>query len=87
MGNIKLLKLERIKRDKSQADIAKVLNCSVPAYSLKENGKRPFSQKEIAMLAEMFDMTGDTIKEVFFETKLNTNSKTELWDVKEEETA
>lgn len=66
MGNVKLLKIERIKCDKTQAEIARVLGCSVPAYSLKENGKRPFSQKEIALLTRLFRLSGDTVVEIFF---------------------
>lgn len=66
MGNLLILKAERVKKAIKQADMAKIVGCSIPAYNQKENGKRKFSQDEISVIAKTLDLSGDAIKEIFF---------------------
>jgi len=43
------------------------------SYSQKENGKRPFSQQEIATIAKQFNLDGEQIKAIFFQDSISSN--------------
>lgn len=75
MGNLLILKAERVKHGMKQADMAKKLGCSTPAYNQKENGKRRFSQDEITTISETLQLSGDSIKDIFFANNINANNK------------
>jgi len=58
-----------------QKDMCKLLGLKgESSYSLRENGKRAFSQIEIEMIATSFNLTGDQIKDIFFSPQLTINS-------------
>ncbi|OQA48447.1 MAG: Helix-turn-helix domain protein [Firmicutes bacterium ADurb.Bin300] len=60
------LKAERVRRNLTQKDMAKLLNISIPAYNLKENSNRAFSHAETQLIAKEFQLTADEIKTIFF---------------------
>ena len=64
--NKNMLKAERVLKGLSQSDMATFLDCSVPAYNQKENGKRPFTTLEIAKLTKFLDLSAEKIKDIFF---------------------
>ena len=68
MGNLLILKAERVKKGMNQSDMAKIIGCSVPAYNQKEKGKRKFSQDEISIITKELKLSGDMIKDIFFST-------------------
>ncbi len=47
--------------DKTQADIAKILNTSQSYYAQYENGKRPIPFDRVVELAEYYDVSIDYI--------------------------
>lgn len=51
--------------DNSQT-LAKALNLSLSAFSMKINGKRNFTQREIAFIKKRYDLTPDEIDLIFF---------------------
>lgn len=64
--NIRKLKALRVEAGKTQADMAALLGCTISAYSLKENGKRPFAQSEIAKIAQSLEIGAEVIFAIFF---------------------
>lgn len=64
------LKAERIKKQETQADTAKIINVSEQTYNQKEIGKRDFSLTECELLAKHY---GTTIESLFFTEKVNKN--------------
>jgi DNA-binding XRE family transcriptional regulator len=58
-------KLEQIRKEKGYtlADLAKVIDKSVPNYSMKENGKLKFSVSEALKIADFLDVK---VEEIFF---------------------
>lgn len=67
------LKAERVKRNLTQTDMCQLLNIhTVAAYSMKENGKRSFTQNEIKIISKAFELNGDTLKDIFFSDNVNT---------------
>lgn len=69
MRNYKI-KASRIEKGLTQDFVAKELGIAKPTYSLKENGKRQFTQNEMVSLSKMLEKSLD---ELFFTKKVNTN--------------
>jgi len=64
--NLKLKAL-RVGSGMKQRDMSVLLGLKTEApYCQKENGKRQFSQREISIIAEHFNLTGNDIKSIFF---------------------
>ena len=73
--NLKL-RATRVLHGMTQKDMCNLLGLKAEgSYSLKESGNRPFTQKEIRIIAERFDMNGEQIKDIFFDIQLNTKEK------------
>lgn len=74
MTNLEL-KAERTRLGLTQNDMASLLSISVPSYCQKENGNRPFTQKEISIIAEKLSLSPERLVLIFFTPKLNANDK------------
>lgn len=73
--NLKL-RATRVLHGMSQKDMCVLLGLKAEgSYSQKESGNRPFSQKEIEIIANRFNMDGEQIKDIFFNSKLHANEK------------
>ena len=64
MKNLQLKKL-RLENDKTQKDIAQILNLEVSTYTKKENGQIPFSIKEVSTLREVFKLNDSEVVSIF----------------------
>ena len=61
-----LLKGKRVANNKSQSDMAQYLGKkNKSAYSMKENGKRGFTDKEIEKIAILFKLSPMELVEIF----------------------
>lgn len=65
-----ILKGLRKKDNLRQADMAELLNITVPAYNQKENNKRPFTINECKIISDFF---GEPIEAIFFDNGVNKN--------------
>ena len=73
--NLKLKAL-RVGHGLYQKDMCVILGLKREgSYSLKENGRRSFTQREIKIISDKFHLSGDQIREVFFDQQLYTNDK------------
>lgn len=70
MTNSRKLKAARIEKGLSQTDVSKSLNIAPATYSLKECGKRDFTQNEISILADLLELDATNIKEIFLTQNL-----------------
>lgn len=52
-------------RGVTQAELADKMHISVPALSMKMNGKYPFKQHEMRKLMELFELSGEDVVELF----------------------
>lgn len=68
------LKSLRALKGLDQKNIAKILNISVTSYSLKENGKKPFTLQEAKLLADLFNKTIDEIFFAAWVSKMDTQN-------------
>lgn len=64
MKNLQLKKL-RLENNKTQKDIAQILNLEVSTYTKKENGQIPFSIKEVSTLREVFKLNDSEVVSIF----------------------
>ncbi|MDO5061992.1 MAG: helix-turn-helix transcriptional regulator [Peptostreptococcaceae bacterium] len=69
MANIEL-KVERLRRNLKQKDVANILGITEASYSRKENGLRSFTGDEIKRLALALDLDVMRVNEIFFDNKL-----------------
>lgn len=60
MRNYKI-KASRIEKGLTQDFVAKELGIAKPTYSLKENGKRQFTQNEMIALSKVLDKSLDEL--------------------------
>ena len=67
MGNLIMLKAERVKHGLTQKEMAEIIGCSTPAYNQKEKGRRKFSQDEISVIVRRLGLSGEMIKAIFFD--------------------
>ena len=67
MGNLLILKAERVKCGLNQKEMAEIIGCSTPAYNQKEKGRRSFSQEEISLIVKRLGLSGEMIKAIFFD--------------------
>ena len=56
-----ILRELREDKDKTQADIAKILNITRPQYNLYETGKRQFKIEHIRKLCEYYGVSSDYV--------------------------
>lgn len=64
--NLKLKAL-RVGNGMKQKDLSALLGLKSEApYCQKENGKRQFSQREISIIVDRFNLSGNDIKDIFF---------------------
>lgn len=70
--NLKLRSL-RVLHGLTQKDMSQFLGMKKDSsYSQKECGKRQFSQREIALIIDKFNLSGEQIKEIFFDQFITT---------------
>lgn len=69
MTNIEL-KVERLRKNLKQKDLAEKLGMTEASYSRKENGLREFTGEEIKQLAVILEMDMTRANEIFFENRL-----------------
>lgn len=73
--NLKELKIERIRKEITQKEMAKKMKISEVSYNRKEQGKRSFSIEEIKSIAAILGLDCLKINEIFFDNELtNCNS-------------
>jgi hypothetical protein len=61
------LKVEMLRHDETIEDLAKVLKVTRPTLSAKMNGGRiGFTQKEIAVIRDHYNLTPERMTEIFF---------------------
>ena len=61
------LKVEMLRHDETIEDLAKVLKVTRPTLSTKMNGGRiGFTQKEIAVIRDHYNLTPERMTEIFF---------------------
>lgn len=75
MCNFEKLRILRVIKRNTQTDIAKMLGCSVAAYSKKERGIYEFSTKEKLSLKAYYEMTWGDFLEIFHGYKLDEGVK------------
>jgi len=57
-----------------QKDMSALLGLKADgSYSQKESGKRAFTQREIQIISDKFDLDGEQIKSIFFNSELTSN--------------
>ena len=59
-----------VKNGDTGVELAKALNMTAPSLSMKINGKKPFKLKDVAAIAERYELSGDDIKRIFFTLKV-----------------
>lgn len=66
------LKLEFARRakNKSRADMARVIRKTVNSYNKKERGEVDFSDKEKIAVAKVLSLSLEQVNEIFFDGKL-----------------
>lgn len=64
--NANLLRSKMALFGEMQVDLAASLNLTPMGLSNKINQKNDFKQSEIAFIAKRYELTGDEIKEIFF---------------------
>ena len=70
------LKALRVGHGLYQKDMCMLLGLKAEGtYSQKENGKRSFTQNEIKIISDAFNLSGDQIREIFFDQSLFTKDK------------
>ena len=73
------LKALRVGHGLYQKDMCAILGLKAEgSYSQKENGKRSFTQREIKIISDTFHLSGDQIREVFFDQQITSNEKLNL---------
>lgn len=67
-------KIRAIRKAKGmgQHDLAKKLNISVQAYSMKETGKRPITTNELELIADTLGVSPSNFFEDHFNIKFNS---------------
>lgn len=75
----KRLKALRAERGMTQKDMAKTLNMNVDTYRKKENGKRDFTLKEVAVAKEKLGV--DPEYYFFYIFSNQSVTKSELWKI------
>jgi DNA-binding XRE family transcriptional regulator len=70
---MKVLKLKaaRVEKGLTQKDTAKAIGVVLPTYCNKENGKLPFTTKEIERLAKVLNLSIHAVDEIFFDGNLS----------------
>ena len=63
---LRMLKGKRMIIGLTQADVAKKLGINVKSYNFKENGRSKFTLKELKRISEIFDLSEEEIREIFF---------------------
>lgn len=58
-------------RNLNQTSFCKSLGISKTAYYRKTNGKSDFTREEILKIADILDLSGDEILEIFFVQKVS----------------
>lgn len=58
-------------RNLNQTSFCKLLGISKTAYYRKTNGKSDFTREEILKIADILDLSGDEILEIFFVQKVS----------------
>lgn len=66
MTNTKLLKVKMILNNDTVSGLSKDLGIARTNASLKINGSRSFKQSEIAIITKKYNLTGEEVKEIFF---------------------
>lgn len=69
MNSLKL-KGARVSKGLNQEETAKKVGVALPTYCNKENGKIPFTTKEISKLSKIFDLNIVEINDIFFDGDL-----------------
>lgn len=64
--DINLLRSKMALKGDTQADLADVLDITPQALSSKMTQSYDFKQSEINIIAKRYDLTGDEIKQIFF---------------------
>lgn len=64
---LRMLKGKRMIIGLTQADVAKKLGINVKSYNFKENGKSKFTLKELKRISEIFDLSEEEIRKIFFD--------------------
>ncbi|MGL5327928.1 MAG: helix-turn-helix transcriptional regulator [Peptostreptococcaceae bacterium] len=67
---LRMLKVKRMMMGVTQVDIAKKLGINVKSYNFKENGRSKFTLKELIKMTEIFSLTEEEVKEIFFEHEI-----------------
>lgn len=68
--NTKELKGQRIRKGKSQTDMANALDITLESYQRRERGKTKFSPEQIAIVARELEFPIKITNKVFFDDKL-----------------
>ena len=67
-----ILRIERLKRNLTQEDVAKILNIARASYAQYETGKNPPTTESIIKLAELYRVSTDYLLGVNFTEVLKT---------------
>lgn len=74
--NTSLLKGKRVSQNKTQTDMARVIEKSVDAYAKKERGKVLFTPDEARVIAVSLNLTLEEFNDIFFDSKLPFGNNT-----------
>tara|TARA_R110001592_G_scaffold32788_3_gene114500 strand:- start:2267 stop:2590 length:324 start_codon:yes stop_codon:yes gene_type:complete len=70
MGSFgKFIKTEREKKGWSQTEFGALIKINTPAISGIENNRKKFSISKLELLAELFEMDCQTVKDLYFAEK------------------
>lgn len=70
MGSFgKFIKTEREKKGWSQTEFGALIKINTPAISGIENDRKKFSVSKLELLAELFEMDCQTVKDLYFAEK------------------
>lgn len=59
------------RKDMDKVSVCRALNMSTAAFYRKCNGKSEFTREEIMKLAELLDLSGQDILDIFFAQKVS----------------
>lgn len=64
--NLNLLKYHMLENNDTIESLAEDLKLHYNTVSLKLNGKREFTQQEIALISKRYNLTADEVVKIFF---------------------